>query len=256
MQENCCNEVHIRSQCGPCAPRSSSTERTGAAQHPPGRFMFVPCRTLAGETELIQPCLSLGRSERNMLTRVDGERSLLRLLQESALEGMTRRTLDVLVRHGLVALQPTAALAAWDAVPVDAHATGWPPQRQASRRQTASPRSFRVRPRRSDAPYEGDEVKALPAGARAGAIVSTASRYSTVGSVPDRQLIEARDLVGLALQRVAPLRGAWTRVRVHRARNRRELRALLPAVRRSLSGTDRWPALWPLMRRVEVLLAG
>lgn len=216
--------------------------------------MYIPCRTLAGEAELVHARLPLSRGQRNMLALVDGESSLDTLLRHAAFDGLGARHLSDLIDHGLAALQPTEALARWDAVPVDAYTLRTPFERHLARRQLVSQRAMRVHTLRMRAPDGCGPARRVaatrPAGDRS-ALPAPASR----SQLPDRKLDEARRLVTLALQRVAPVRGVLTRVRVHRARDRQALRALLPAVRRSLAGQAGWAPLWPLMRRVEQLLA-
>ncbi|MEY2690185.1 MAG: hypothetical protein RL375_4385 [Pseudomonadota bacterium] len=217
-------------------------------------FMYIPCRTLAGEAELAHARLNLSRVQRHMLALVDGESSLDRLLQDAAFDGLGSHHLSDLIARELVALQPTAALARWDAVPVDAHSVRTPEERQQARRHHASQRAMRVHTVRMRAP----DVCSAPRRAvpcRMPADRLAGSHRGTGPGAPDHKLDEARQLVTLALQRVAPLRGVLTRMRVHRARDRQALRALLPAVRRNLSSESGWPPLWPLMRRVEQLLA-
>lgn len=217
--------------------------------------MYIPCRTLAGEAELVHGRLALSRAQRSMLALVDGESSLDKLLQDASYDGLGSQHLTHLIELGLAALQPTEELARWDAVPVDAYTPRTPMERHLARRQLVSQRAMRVHTMRMRAPDVcGSPRRASSVRTVAGP--SPALQRPTNSPLPDRKLDEARQLVTLALQRVAPLRGVLTRVRVHRARDRQALRALLPAVRRSLSGQTGWAPLWPLMRRVEQLLAG
>jgi hypothetical protein len=216
--------------------------------------MYIPCRTLAGEAELVHARLMLSRGQRSMLALVDGESSLDKLLQDAAFDGLGLHHLTHLIEQGLAALQPTEALARWDAVPVDAYRLRSPMERHLARRHLVSQRAMRVHTMRARAPDVCGPLR------RNMLTKSAADRSPSPARVaeprlPDRKLDEARQLVTLALQRVAPLLGVLTRVRVHRARDRQALRALLPAVRRSVSGQTGWAPLWPLMRRVEQLLA-
>ncbi|MBK6852788.1 MAG: hypothetical protein IPG93_14440 [Burkholderiales bacterium] len=216
--------------------------------------MYIPCRTLAGEAELAHARRNLSRAQRSMLVLVDGESSLDKLLQDAAFDGLGAHHLTDLIERGLAALQPTEALARWDAVPVDAYTSRTPLERHLARRQLASQRAMRVHTMRLRAPDVCGSPRRVSA-TRAPVDHQPAARRDVQSALPDRKLDEARQLVTLALQRVAPLRGVLTLVRVHRARDRQALRALLPAVRRSLSGQTGWAPLWPLMRRVEQLLA-
>lgn len=219
--------------------------------------MYIPCRTLAGEAELVQARLGLSRAQRSMLALVDGESSLDKLLQDAAFDGLGSHHLSHLIERGLAALQPTEALARWDAVPVDAYTSRTPMERHLARRQLVSQRAMRVHTMRFRAPDVCGSPRRVGVARTAPDRLAPLHRESKPeqSQLPDRRLDEARQLVTLALQRVAPLRGVLTRVRVHRARDRQALRALLPAVRRSLSGENGWAPLWPLMRRVEQLLA-
>lgn len=216
--------------------------------------MYIPCRTLAGEAEHVHVRLALSRAQRSMLALVDGESSLDKLLQDAAFDGLGSQHLTQLIERGLAALQPTEALARWDAVPVDAYSSRTPMERHLARRQLVSQRAMRVHTMRVRAPDVCDSSRRVGVGGTPADRPSVLQHHPK-SPIPDRRLDEARQLVTLALQRVAPLSGVLTRVRVHHARDRQSLRALLPAVRRNLSGQTGWAPLWPLMRRVEQLLA-
>jgi hypothetical protein len=152
-------------------------------------------------------------------------------------------------------MQTTADLAEYDAVPVELE------------QRCSALTMLKLVRRRADAVH-GTKLPALgtgerhgrseahwvpPSGAHAAALPP--SGRPRLGEPGDADLIEARDLVATALRRVAPLKSAITRVQVQCAQDRRALRALLPAVRRRLSAEQQWAGLWPLMRRVEQLLA-
>jgi hypothetical protein len=216
--------------------------------------MYIPCRTLAGEAELVHARVALSRAQRSMLALVDGESSLDRLLRDAAFDGLGAHHLTHLIERGLAALQPTEALARWDAVPVDAYTVRSPMERHLARRHLVSQRAMGVHTVRVRAPDACGSARRVVV-PRAPVDHLPTPQRNAKSQQPDRKLDEARQLVNLALQRVAPLSAMLTRVRVHRARDRQALRALLPAVRRSLSGQTGWPPLWPLMRRVEQLLA-
>jgi hypothetical protein len=146
-------------------------------------------------------------------------------------------------------MQAIEALAIYDAVPVGMGR---------ARRPDAASRAVTVRgpvrhaldpsvasatiplPRRSIDPVRAPALRPVEARRRVG---------------DDPEFDEARRLVTSVLRQAAPLRSTLTRWQVRRAPDRRALRALLPAVRRRLAGQAPGARLWPVMRRVEHLLA-
>ncbi|MFM2065854.1 MAG: hypothetical protein RLZZ584_763 [Pseudomonadota bacterium] len=217
--------------------------------------MDIPCRTLAGEAELASPGSHLGRRQRSLLFLVDGRRTLAELLVVSADAGVPGHCLRDLLDLGLVAMQATADLAEYDAVPVEVERR-WAAEglQGVVRRRAGMVHLAGQAALDAGDPREAAVVRWVPSG-RAHAAALPQSGRPRLGDAGDADLTEARRLVAHALKRVAPLSSALTRVQVRRAQDRRALRALLPAVRRRLANQPQWPGLWPLMRRVEQLLA-
>jgi hypothetical protein len=211
--------------------------------------MNIPCRTLAGETELARPGLRLSARQRHLLELVDGQHTLDEVRAIAAAAGLPRDGLGDLMVRGLVAMQAIEALAIYDAVPVGMGR---------ARRPDAASRAATVR---------GPVRHALDRSV-AGATIPLQRRSVDPVRAPvllpvdgrrqldhDPGFDEARQLVTIVLRLAAPLRSTFTRWRVRRAVNRQALRALLPAVRRRLAEQAPGARLWPVMRRVEHLLA-
>ena len=232
--------------------------------------MNLPCRTLAGETELARPGDALSRRQRSLLRLVDGQRTLGEVLSAAHTLGLPTDVFFDLMQRGLVAMQAIEALAVYDAVPlIKARRDPWPPVKaQAQAQAQAQAPAWRTPGGWGSAPVQRHAGSAPDARMRAAAVQPysgaavqplRAAQARPQGGLPivapaDPAFDEARRLIGMVLRLAAPLRSAFTRWRVHRARDRRALRALMPSVRRRLASQSSLAQLWPLMRRVELLM--
>jgi hypothetical protein len=222
--------------------------------------MNIPCRTLAGEIELARAGHTLSLRQRHLLQLVDGQHTLAEVRAIAAAAGLPPDGLGDLMVRGLVAMQAIETLAIYDAVPVGMAWAGSRAESQSgwARLPDVAPRAVTVRrPVRHALDRSlGRMTVAPPRGgvdpARKPALLPLEGR-KRVGRDPGFD--EARHLVVTVLRQVAPLRSTFTRWKVRRAPDRQALRALLPAVRRRLAGQAPGARLWPMMRRVEHLLA-
>jgi hypothetical protein len=221
---------------------------------------------LAGETELARPGETLSRRQRSLLRLIDGQRTLHEVLVSAHTLGLSSDVFFDLMQRGLVALQAVEALQVYDAVPLPRAARGARHGAVSSApawRQDVTGRAVSVHQGTRRAPAAGVHSPALASRTAAtsvhGAVVPGVRGHRTSGhghaAMPvDPAFDEARALVSRALRLAAPWRSSYTRWRVFCARDRRALCALLPAVRRRLAVHVASPQLWPLMRRVELLM--
>jgi hypothetical protein len=171
----------------------------------------------------------LSQRHRTLLLLIDGRRSVDEVLQLGQQAGIPRAYLDELLALGLIVL--AAPMTA--AVQLDEVMPGLP--------AVAHP----------EAPHPASDFTALDTIGLGPAVSNT-----QLASLDDSDLAfaEARSVLLQALLMRAPVSGAVTMLRVRRARNRAQLRALLPEVQARLSRPRHLAQARQLISRVEHLL--
>lgn len=193
--------------------------------------MGIPCKTAAGHAELVASERRLSQRHRTLLLLVDGRRSVDEVQQLGLQAGVPRAYLDELLALGLIVLAaPMTAAVQLDQDPFAAPA--------------AAPALASVHAHDDDAVL--DTIGLGPA------ISNT-----QLAQLDDTDLAfaEARSVLLQALLMRSPVSGAVTMLRVRRARNRVQLRALLPEAHARLARPLHLAQARQVISRVEALLA-
>ena len=189
--------------------------------------MGIPCKTAAGHAELVASERRLSQRHRTMLLLVDGRRSVGEVLQLGLQAGVPRAYLDELLALGLIVL--AAPMTAAIQLDVDPFA-----------------------PTANLAAHVHDDAAALDTIGLGPAISNT--QLAQLDNT-DLAFAEARSVLLQALLMRSPVSGAVTMLRVRRARNRAQLRALLPEAHARLARPLHLAQARQVISRVEALLA-
>jgi hypothetical protein len=190
--------------------------------------LVIPCKTAAGHAELVHSERRLSQRHRSMLWLVDGQRPIEEVLRLGLQSGLSRGYLDELLALGLVVLAAPMVAA------TEFHESGpgavW-----------------------HDADSARDPRDPLDTIGLGPAVSNTQlARFDD----NDLAFAEARSVLTQALLMRAPVSGAVTILRVRRARNRADLRVLLPEVHARLARPKHIAEARQLVSRIERLLAG
>ncbi|ACB36094.1 hypothetical protein Lcho_3840 [Leptothrix cholodnii SP-6] len=199
--------------------------------------MGIPCKTAAGHAELVASERRLSQRHRTLLLLVDGRRSVDEVLQLGLQAGVPRAYLDELLALGLIVLAaPMTAAVQLDQDPFAA---------------TAAASAFASTPEVASV-HEHDDDAMLDTVGLGPAISNT-----QLAQLDDTDLAfaQARSVLLQALLMRSPVSGAVTMLRVRRARNRVQLRALLPEAHARLARPLHLAQARQVISRVEALLA-
>lgn len=193
--------------------------------------MGIPCKTAAGHAELVASERRLSQRHRTLLLLVDGRRSVDEVLQLGLQAGVPRAYLDELLALGLIVLAaPMTAAVQIDQDPFAATVAA---------------------PTLASADVHDDDAALDTIG------LGPAISNTQLARLDDTDLAfaEARSVLLQALLMRSPVSGAVTMLRVRRARNRVQLRALLPEAHARLARPLHLAQARQVISRVEALLA-
>lgn len=216
--------------------------------------LFVPVKTPEGQAELSQRTRRLSQRHRTALLLVDGRRSMVQVQTLAQQAGVPQSCVDDLLQLGLIiVVQTTVALpraAATTTAPLleidvllDDPTAG--PSVLDAADDSELPASRTLQP--ESVFTDSKQAEFTAADATISELASTRSADA---------FDEARDILLRAVRAEAPVTGSLTLLRLHRARTRSDLEALLDEVEARISKPQRLLAAGQTLRRVRELLHG
>jgi len=183
---------------------------------------LVPVKTEDGHAELARRLRGLGQRHRTVLLLVDGRRTVQQVRQMASAAGVPAEVFDELVALGLVST----------ALPGEnpQKATQPPPE------DSLLPSVGALLPESEQGAFDEIPFDPVP------------------DALVDQPLEQAREMLMRALRAEAPVAGSLTMLKLRRARDRAELRALLPEIDQRIRSPRKQLMTAQLMRQVKHLL--